>query len=652
MRYQWLRLLLIRSHAQSQPHVSQVTHLRSFTSSLLHPRAPHVTPKPFIPRHHSTSSPDPAVDPPKPISDQATLLVDIFAKNEKYNKEIKLDLKNSNVIITHDLILSVLRDPNTTPYVARRVFNWVLNGESGKLSSQSFNWMLGILGSNGLVKECWDLIEVMKTKGYGVSKGAYVRIYERFEKDGLSDDVERLKELYALGSASSDRGEASNDNCNENVGSRISKIVRREVWGDDVEKQLKELDVKFSGDVVTGVLMNLGTEPNKALIFFRWVEESGLFRHDQGSFNAIATVLAREESCEKFWRVVHEMRSKGYEMERETYVNVLERFVKRKMIKNAVELYEFAMIGENKPSADDCIFLLKKIVVGKELDMDLFLKVVKISKANGNRLTNANMDSILKSLTSVGRMNECNRVLEAMEEGGYLPNGSLQRKIAFNLSSGVKTREANQFMNKMVKSHLISDSGTWVSLVKGYCAARKLNEASDGFRSMVENEGPSCGGYALDLLVNMYCRKGRPLDAYKLVSEMVNDKGLSPWNATYKTLSKKLLVKRKFQEALDVMNMMKNQGYPPDLDSFVEYLSYNGGAEDAVTLSQAMTCKRFPAMSVFLRIFEAFLKAGRHSEAQDFLSKCPRSVRNHGDVLNLFCSMKSGNVASDAVVAV
>ncbi|KAL0332180.1 UNVERIFIED_CONTAM: Pentatricopeptide repeat-containing protein, mitochondrial [Sesamum calycinum] len=651
MRNQLLRLLLLRSHASSQPRISQVHHLCSFTSPLLHPRAPSVTLEPFALRRHFASSPELAVEPPKPPSDQAILLGDIFAEPGKSNDEIKLDLDRKNIFVTHDLIVSVLKNRDTAPDVAKRIFDWVLESQGEKLSSKSYNLMLGILGGNGFVKETWDMIGIMRKKGYGVVKGAFTRISEKFEKDGLTDDVEKLKDLYARGSASCEKNDASGENGFEEVCSKVSKIIRREVWGDDVEKQLQELDVGFSSDLVTRVLENLEMEPNKALIFFRWVQESGSFKHDQRSFNAMARVLSKEEHTQKFWRVVNEMRSEGHDMERETYINILERFVKRKMLQDAVDLYEFSMLGGNKPSVQDCTFLLKKIVVSKELDMDLFLKVVQVFKANGNILTNANLDAIIKSLTSVGRMTECNRILAAMEEAGYVPTGSSRSNIAFKLTRGGKTREATDLMEKMVASEHNSDYSTWMSLIKGYCVARDLDEACNSFREMVDKEGASSAGPALDFLVGTYCRKNRPLDAYNFLVEMVIGKGLSPWHTTYKALTSKLLAKKHFKQALGVMDMMKHQGYPPDLDSFVGYLSRTGRADDAVIFSQAMTSKRFPATSVFLRLFQAYLKAGRRTEAQDFLSKCPRYIRNHADVLNLFCSTQSG-VTRTAAVAV
>ncbi|KAL3629509.1 hypothetical protein CASFOL_026731 [Castilleja foliolosa] len=634
MRNQCMRLLLLRCHAPSRPHISQVHHFRSFTSSLLHPPAPRVTPNPFFLRHHFTSSPELSVDPPKPPSDEAVLLANIFAEPGRSSDEIKLDLDSKNVGITHDLVLSFLKNPETDPEVAKRVFDWVLESQGEKLSSKSYNWMLGILGSRGSVNETWGLIWDMKNKGYGVSRGAFVRISEKFLKDGLSDDVEKLKELYACGSAS----------CKKNEATTISNIIRGQVWGDDVEKQLKELNVKYTSDLVTRVLENLKIEPNKAIIFFRWVQESGLFNHNERSFNAMARVLAEEDHSKKFWRFSNEMRGEGHEMERKTYVHILDRFVKRKMIEDAVSLYEFAMIGGNKPSVNDCTFLLKKIVVSKELDMDLFMKVLGIFKASGNVLSVANLDAVIKSLTSVGKMNECNRILLAMEKAGYVPCGPSRSKIAFKLGSAGKTREAMEFMRN------VSDRKTWESLVKGCCEARDLKVASNIFREMIEKEGPASSGHAFDVLIDTYCRKNRPMDAYKFVFEMVKDKGMSPWRSTFKALTSKLLAKNRFKEALDVMGIMKKQDYAPDLVSFVDgYLSKKGSADEAVEFAQAMTSKRFPAFPVFVRLIEAYIKVGRRSEAQDFLAKCPSHVKNNADVLNLFCSGNSDGTGKAAV---
>ncbi|KAH7554367.1 hypothetical protein JRO89_XS12G0179500 [Xanthoceras sorbifolium] len=432
---------------------------------------------------------------------------------------------------------------------------------------------------------------------------------------GSKSDLDKLNGIFAAGSI---------DNSIEKVSTRVCKIIRIE---------------------------NLGDEPSKALIFFRWVEDHGLVKHDEMSYNAMARVLGREDCIDRFWKVVDEMRSKGYEMETETYVKVLGRFCKRKMVKDAVELYEFAMAGKNKPSVNCCTFLLRKLVVGKQLDMKLFSKVVSVFTENGNVLTDSILSAVLKSLTSVGRFGECNKILKAMEEGGFIASNNMRSKIVFGLSSAGKNDEASEFMDNMEASG--SDFGyrAWVSLIEGHCVAGDLDKASDCFVSMVEKEGTSYASRAFELLVNAYCSKNRAMDAYKLTQYYVTENQLKPWHTTYKELIKKLLVQGGFKDALNLLGLMKSHGFPPFVDPFVEYVSKSGTGDDAIAFLNSMTSKRFPSTSVVLRLFESFFQAGRHSEAQDFLSKCPGYIRNHADVLNLFCSKKSGGVSPAAVAA-
>ncbi|KAI4346769.1 hypothetical protein L6164_007637 [Bauhinia variegata] len=653
MKYPW-RVLLLRAQNRSALHMSKhfsqpqvqfnpnLQSLRSFTS-LLHPhsiRDSLSSPSsgfidfviPLNPMTRNFAS-EPALEQSE--TDHA-VITDIFSKDMGFD-DIKKELSLNNVSVNHDMVLKVLQNLNSSPDVARRFFNWVLESDSESLSSKSYNLMLGILGVNGFVKEFWDLVEVMKKKGYGVSRGVRDKVLESFEKGGMDNDVGKLKALFASGST---------DNSTEKICSRVSKIVKHNVWGDDVEKQIRDLNVAFSSEMVEWVLENLGAEPDKALIFFRWLEESGQFKHDESTYNAMARVLGREDTIDRFWKIVDEMRSRGYEMVVETYVEVLGRFCKRKIMKDAVDLYEFAMAGTNKPSPQCCTFLLRKIVAGKKLDMSLFSRVVKAFTGSDNVLTNSMVDAILKSLISVGRSGECNKVLKALEEGGFVPSGNLQSKIAFRLGAGGNTDGAYEFMNNVEASGSYPDHKTWVSLIEGQCAAGNLDKAFDSFQTMVKKEGVSNAGYTFELLMNAYCQKNRAIDATKILCQVVDENHLKPKHSTYKLLITKLLVQGGFTDAVKTLGTMRDSGFPPFADPFVEHVSKSGTGDDAILFLKEMTSKKFPSKSVFLRMFNAFFKCGRHEEAQNFLSKCPRSIRNNAEVLNLFCSMKSTEGAS------
>lgn len=567
-----------------------------------------------------------------------TVVADAFAKCENPEDAAK-ELESNNVAVSHDLVLKVLESLSASPSAAGRFFDWVSERHSENLSSKSYNLMLGILGVNGFISEFWGLYETLKKRGYGVSGRVRDQVLETFEKEGRESDAEKLRGIFASGSI--------NKSVEKNP-SRIFRIVKNEVWSEDVEKKLRELDVEFSTDVVKMVLENLATEPMKALIFFRWVKESGLFNHNKQTYNAMAIVLGREDCIDRFWKLVDEMKVAGYEMEMETYVKVSNRFCKRKMIKDAVYLYEFAMGGVNKPSAQECTFLLKKIAVSKDFDMGLFSRVVKVYTEKGNALTDTMLYTVLKSLTSVGRLVESDKVLKVMQECGFLPGGNLRSKIAFQLSSAGKKDEACKYMDVLESSGLTSDFKTTASLIEGHCVSGDLEKASDYFHEMVEKEAGSSASRALDSLVHAYCDKNRALDACRILKDCASNNELKPWHTTYKLLIKKLLAQGGFEEALTLLSLMKEHGYPPFLDPFIQHISKKGTKDDALAFLKAMTSKKFPSITVFLQMFEAFFKVRRHNEAQELLSKCPRHIRSHADVLDLFCSKSKGTVATVA----
>ncbi|KAJ4980916.1 hypothetical protein NE237_031753 [Protea cynaroides] len=538
------------------------------------------------------------------------------------------------------MALTVLKNLDGSPEVARRFFDWISETHSEKVSSKTYNLLLGNLGRKDHVKEFWDLVEIMRQKGYGVSKGTFNKVSEIFGKEGMASDIDKLKGLFVTKSGD-----------NTEMCSKVCKIIRQDEWTEDVEKSLRDLDVSVSSDFVTMVLGRLRLYPIKALMFFRWIEADHSFQHNKETYNAMARVLGREDCIEKFWDVVNEMKVGGYEMEKETYVKVYQQFYQRKMIKEAVDLYEFAMNGANKPPNQDCTFLLKKIVSGRKLDMDMFSRVVRIFTEGGNDLKWSTFDAIFKSLSSVDRLGECSKILKVMEKGGLVGNIAFYGEIVSRLSRVGKLDEANEILNYMEASGLNPDFKMWASLISGHCVAADLDKAHSCFLELVEKKGVADAGYAFEVLVDGFCRKNRGADMCKYLIELVNGKELRPWRSTYKILIGYLLVQGNFKEALSLLGLMKENDYPPLLDPFISFISKSGTGDDALNFLKAIKSKSFPSTSVFLLMFEAFFKAGRHDEAHNCLSKCPGYIRNHADVLSLFYTMKPvGAVATTAAV--
>ncbi|KAJ0249805.1 Pentatricopeptide repeat-containing protein, partial [Hirschfeldia incana] len=656
MRYQW-RLILSRSY-RSSPRPAYLSHRSRFSNStrsltsFLHERSiplqqSHclysIPPSSVYRRSFSSSKP---LIEEKPSSE--AIVIDVFTRLSSKD-EINKELDSNGIVISHDLALKALRSLESTPDVAQRFFHWVSEASPEKLSSKSYNTMLRILGVNGLLDEFWSLVDDMKKKGHGVSANVRDKVGEKFQEDGLEGDLNRLKELFASGSM---------DNSVDKVCNRVCKIVMKDQWNADLEKQLRDLRLEFSSDLVKMVVEKLDVEPRRALLFFRWIEESGGFKHDEKTYNAMARVLGKEKFLDRFQNLIEELRSGGYEMEMETYVRVSSRFCQSRMIREAVELFEFAMAGSksNTPTAHCCCLLLKKIVTTKKLDMDLFSRTVKAYTGNGNVMTDPMLQSVLKSLRSVDRFEQSNEVLKAMKEGGYVPSGDLQSVIASGLSRKGKKDEANELVDFMEASGDHLDDKAMASLVEGHCDAKNLEEASECFKKMIGKEGVSYAGYAFEKLVLAYCNSFQARDVYKLFTELVKQNQLKPWHSTYKIMVRNLLMKKVardggFEEALSLLPLMRNHGFPPFVDPFLDYLANSGSGAEAFAFLKALTSKKFPSNLMFLRVFEAMLKSARHSEAQDLLSLCPSYIRRNADVLQLFSSMKADQCSLEKPLA-
>ncbi|KAM3379223.1 hypothetical protein P3S68_011637 [Capsicum galapagoense] len=67
--------------------------------------------------------------------------------------------------------------------------------------------------------------DVIRGKGHGVPRGTFNQVIKRFEKEEMSGDVKKLKELYGSFELV--------DNLSENVCSRVCKLIRGNIWGDN-----------------------------------------------------------------------------------------------------------------------------------------------------------------------------------------------------------------------------------------------------------------------------------------------------------------------------------------------------------------------------------------------------------------------------------
>lgn len=589
---------------------------------------------PSVPQNHPHHRPSFNTHQTLYFSSQSDSISELILSNP-WSENTEHKLQESNPTLTHESVLYVLKKLHKNPGKAAGFFRWVSNKDESKLGTVAYGLILRVLCHKEWMSEFWVLLGEMGKKGIELDEETYKTLRGCFSREKMAKEAASLTEFY--------NNMVQRSALDARVGT-VVKIILGSDWSEEVEKKLGDLKISFSDVGVMKILREVRGYPLRALKFFKWVEERSGFSHNAVTYNAMIRILGRDDCVEDFWNMTKEMKGKGHEMDIDTYIKLLRQFLKWKMMKEAVELYEFMMEGPYKPSIQDCIVLLRQISLSGNPDLDLVFRVVRNYEASGYSLSKGVYDGIHRSLTSVGKFDEADKILNTMKDAGFEPDNITYSQVVFGLCKAGRLDEACEILNEMEAGGCTPDLKTWTILIQGHCLAGEVDKALSCFTNMMEK---NCDPDAdlLEVLVTGLCSKNRAGAAYTLVVEMVEKARLRPWQSTYKNLIQKLLGEGKLEEALKLLNIMKNHNFPPFPDPFVHYISKFGTVEDAKEFFKALTVKKFPTSTAYLHVFQSFLKEGRHSEAQDLLYKCPHHIRNHVDIVKLFSSTEVGSPA-------
>nr|XP_043635877.1 pentatricopeptide repeat-containing protein At3g48250, chloroplastic [Erigeron canadensis] len=559
----------------------------------------------------------------------------IILQSENWSEKLEQELVNSKAHFSHESVMYVLKKLSLKePKKASTFFNWVVGKQGFEPSSSIYSLMLRVYANKDSVRQFWYIVHKMKEEGFFIDDQDYLLLVRDFKNSNRVNEVAVLTKFY--------NAMVVDNVVNGVVEEIVRVVVESDGWGNGVEKRLNEMkfDEKLSDNLILRVLKELRKYPLKALVFFRWVGEKFGFEHSSVTYNGILRVLGQEDSMEEFWDVFDEMKSYGYEMDLDTYLKIARLFQKRKMLKEAVELYERMMDSPYKPSVQDCSVLLRTIAGRNSPDLDLVFRVVDKFKETGNVLSKSVYDGIHRSLTSVGQFDEAEKMMSAMKDAGYEPDNITYSQLIFGLCKAQRLEDASKVIELMEENGCIPDIKTWTILIQGHCNANDVDKAVILLANMIE-KGCEADADLLDVLVNGILGQKSSVVGYELLMEMVKTGGVKPWQATYKNLIQKLLLEKKFDESVELLKLMKKDNYPPFSEPFVEYVSKYGTVDNALRFLKALSFKESPAVSAYQNVFQSMFNEGREFEAKDLLFKCPPHIRKHKAITSLFGSVQS-----------
>ncbi|XP_047939864.1 pentatricopeptide repeat-containing protein At3g48250, chloroplastic [Salvia hispanica] len=550
--------------------------------------------------------------------------------SDDWPKKLEKELKDSNLVLTHETVVYVLKKLSKAPKNASKFLKWAVGEKGFEPNSSIYSLVLRIYANKELMKEFWVTIKEMRDKGYYLDEETYRTICSTFRGLRMENEATALRHFYER---------LIQENVMEDRVKEVVDVIKSCEWGEEVERKLEEMEIKVSDNFMLRVFKELRGKghPLRAHRFFKWAEGSLGFKHNGVTYNGMLRVLCWEESISEFWGVLEEMKGAGFELDIDTYIKVSRQLQKNKMVGDGVKLYEHMMDSSFKPSDTECSLLLRAIATSSTPNIDLMYRVVKKYEASGHSFSKQIYDGIHRSLTSLGKFDEAEEIVEKMRDAGFEPDNITYSQLVFGLCKARRFDEAAEVLDTMEERGCPPDIKTWTILIKGHCAANEISDALACFTKMTE-KGFDADADLLDVLIGGFMSQSRAVGAYELLMELVQRARLRPWQATFKNLIQKLLAESKLEEAMELLRLMKKHNYPPFPEPFVQHISKFGSVEDAWEFLTALSVKEHPTVSAYQHVFKSFFNEGRHSEAKDLLFKCPHHIRKHPAICSLFGS--------------
>ncbi|KAL2321764.1 hypothetical protein Fmac_026143 [Flemingia macrophylla] len=586
------------------------------------------TPSPLLGRF-------PYIDQKLNFSSKPNPIVELVLTRD-WSKGLEQDLERCFPSLTHETVVYVLKRLEGNPANAWCFFNWVSAKRWFRASSSLYSLVLRILATEETIRQFWITLWSMERKGFYFDEEMYFPILAGFRRKKMDQDRVSLTRFY---------NRSIQENAKQRVVTKLVDIISGSEWGDEVIGELAKLKIHLSDILVTRILKELRNNPLKAYKFFHWVGKQSSYEHNTVTYNAVARVLARSESIEEFWSVIEKMKSVGHQLDIDTYIKISRMLQRNGLMEDAVKLYELMMDSSYKPLVQDCSLLLKRISASDRPNLDLVFRVSKKFESTGHTLPKAIYDGIHRCLTGAGKFDHAEHIVLTMRNAGHEPDNITYSQVVFGLCKMRRFDEAYKVLEEMESCGCIPDIKTWTILIQGHCDGNEVDKALLCFSKMIV-KGCDPDANLLDVLIDSFLGQKRIDDACKLLVEVLSQCNTSPWQGTYKKMIENLLGIDKFEEALDLMCLMRKHKYVPFTEPFVQYISKFGSVEDALKFLKAWSMESPRSHSIYVHVFKSLLGEGRLSEAKDLLSKIRRRISKRKKIRELFDTVKNCTVQS------
>lgn len=372
----------------------------------------------------------------------------------------------------------------------------------------------------------------------------------------------------------------------EKIEDIICRMMANRAWTTRLQNSIRNLVPHFDQSLVYSVL-DRARNSEHALQFFRWVERSGLFRHDRETHMKIFERLGRASKLNHARCILMDMPKKGVGWDEDMLVVMIDSYGQNGIVQESVKIFQQM----------------------KEL---------------GVQRTEKSYDALFKVILRRGRYMMAKRYYNKMLEEGIAPTKHTFNVLLWGFFLCKKLDTAIRFYEDMRSRGIMPDVVTYNTLINGYYRLEKVDEAEKFFVEMKgRNIAPTVISYTT--MIKGYVSMGKVDDALRMFEEMKSF-GIKPNAVTYTTLLPGLCYAMKMSEAQMVLKeMVERHTSPKDNSIFIKLLTcqcHSGNLDAAADVLKAMIRLSIPTEAGHYSVLiDNFCKAKAYDRAVNLLDK-------------------------------
>ncbi|KAF6167163.1 hypothetical protein GIB67_029801 [Kingdonia uniflora] len=277
-------------------------------------------------------------------------------------------------------------------------------------------------------------------------------------------------------------------------------------------------------------IMDSTHDMKSSVKLFKWASNQKRFRHTAETYNWVILKLGLAGNIEEMETFCYEMLKERVPFVEEAFGGLIENFVRKRRLDEAVRVLEVMCYGKCRPSIQACNVLLG-VYVEEKRDLQSFLFVYKEMVKAGIVPNVETLNFLMEVLCESDRIDSALDQYRRMKKKGCSPNSRTFEILICGLCKRNRVEESVTLVNKMFELNCTCNLDIYNNVIPLFCEANKVDVGMRLFTRM-KDSGFSPDSIIYGILVQSLCENLRVDEAVVLLGNII-ESSLTPQTDIY-----------------------------------------------------------------------------------------------------------------------